>query len=73
MCGRTPCGERASLSYPSVLLELGTGFAFVGSQYHIEFDEEDYFLDLLFYHLKLRCYVIIISKTESSSPSTSAR
>ena len=41
------------------VLELGTGFAFVGSQYHIEFDDEDYFLDLLFYHLKLRCYVII--------------
>lgn len=41
------------------LLELGAGFAFLSSQYHIEFDDEDYFLDLLFYHVKLRCYVII--------------
>lgn len=45
------------------LLELGAGFAFLGSQYHIEFDDEDYYLDLLFYHVKLRCYVIIDLKT----------
>lgn len=40
------------------LLELGTGFAFVGSQYHLEVDGEDFYLDLLFYHFKLRCFVI---------------
>jgi predicted nuclease of restriction endonuclease-like (RecB) superfamily len=50
------------------LLELGTGFAFLGSQYHIEFDEEDYFLDLLFYHVKLRCYVIIDLKSGKFKP-----
>lgn len=41
------------------LLELGVGFSFVGSQYHLEVGGQDYYLDLLFYHLKLRCYVVI--------------
>jgi len=41
------------------LLELGVGFAFVGSQYHLEVGGEDFYLDLLFYHLHLRCYVVI--------------
>lgn len=41
------------------LLELGVGFAFVGSQYHLEVGGEDFYLDLLFYHLRLRCYVVI--------------
>ena len=50
------------------LLELGAGFAFLGSQYHIEFDQEDYFLDLLFYHVKLRCYVIIDLKSGKFRP-----
>jgi predicted nuclease of restriction endonuclease-like (RecB) superfamily len=50
------------------LLELGTGFAFLGSQYHLEFDEEDYFLDLLFYHVKLRCYIIIDLKSGKFRP-----
>jgi predicted nuclease of restriction endonuclease-like (RecB) superfamily len=50
------------------LLELGQGFAFLGSQYHIEFDDEDYFLDLLFYHVKLRCYVIIDLKSGRFKP-----
>ncbi|AFD19382.1 hypothetical protein MC3_02090 [Rickettsia slovaca str. D-CWPP] len=39
------------------LLELGQGFAFVGNQYHIELEGEDYYLDLVFYHIKLKCYV----------------
>ncbi len=39
------------------LLELGQGFAFVGNQYHIELEREDYYLDLVFYHIKLKCYV----------------
>lgn len=42
-----------------LLLELGTGFAFVGNQYHIQVGEEDFYIDLLFYNLKLRCYVAI--------------
>jgi len=45
------------------LLELGTGFAFAGSQYHIEISGKDFYIDLLFYHLKLRCYVVIELKT----------
>ena len=39
------------------LLELGQGFAFVGNQYHIELEGKDYYLDLVFYHIKLKCYV----------------
>jgi len=50
------------------LLELGVGFAFVGSQVHIEVGGEDFYLDLLFYHLKLRCYVVIELKTSSFKP-----
>lgn len=41
------------------LLELGVGFAFVGSQYHLEVGDQDFYLDLLFYHLRLRCFVVI--------------
>jgi predicted nuclease of restriction endonuclease-like (RecB) superfamily len=50
------------------LLELGAGFSFLGSQYHLEFDGEDYYLDLLFYHVKLRCYVVIDLKTGKFQP-----
>lgn len=41
------------------LMELGVGFAFVGSQYYLNIGGEDFYLDLLFYHLELRCFVII--------------
>ncbi len=41
------------------LLELGQGFAFVGRQVHMEVGDEDFYIDLLFYHLKLRCYVVV--------------
>ncbi|HRY47800.1 MAG TPA: PDDEXK nuclease domain-containing protein [Candidatus Paceibacterota bacterium] len=41
------------------LVELGAGFAFVGRQLHMEVGEDDFYLDLLFYHLKLRCFVVI--------------
>jgi len=41
------------------LLELGQGFAFVGRQVHLELDGDDFYIDLLFYHLKLRCYIVI--------------
>src|SRR3989339_1534169 len=50
------------------LLELGKDFAFVGRQYHLEVDEDDYYLDLLFYHLKLRCYVVIELKNTAFIP-----
>lgn len=50
------------------LLELGAGFAYVGRQVHLEVGGEDFFLDLLFYHLKLRCYVVIELKAGEFLP-----
>jgi predicted nuclease of restriction endonuclease-like (RecB) superfamily len=50
------------------LLEMGAGFAFVGSQYLLVVDGKDYFLDLLFYHLKLRCFVVIDLKVVEFQP-----
>ena len=50
------------------LIELGAGFAFVGQQYPLEVGGEDFFIDLLFYHLKLRCYVVIELKTTGFKP-----
>jgi len=50
------------------LLELGAGFAFVGRQVHLEFATHDYYLDLLFYHLKLRCYVVVELKAVPFDP-----
>lgn len=52
----------------SFLLELGKDFAFVGRQYHLEVDGDDYYIDLLFYHLKLRCYVVIELKNTAFKP-----
>lgn len=46
------------------LLELGTGFAYVGKEYRLEIGETENFIDLLFYHLQLRCYVVIEVKTD---------
>lgn len=50
------------------LLELGAGFSFVGRQYHLEVGNQDYYLDLLFYHLKLRCFVVIELKDNDFKP-----
>jgi predicted nuclease of restriction endonuclease-like (RecB) superfamily len=50
------------------LLELGAGFAFVGRQVHLEVGGEDFFIDLLFYHLKLRCYVVVELKAGAFKP-----
>ncbi len=50
------------------LLELGAGFSFVGSQYQLEVSGQDYYLDLLFYHLRLRCFVIIELKAGEFKP-----
>jgi len=50
------------------LLELGAGFAFIGQQYHLEIGDEDYYIDLLFYHLKLRCYVVLELKAVKFKP-----
>lgn len=50
------------------LLELGKGFAFLGRQYKIEVSENDYFIDLLFYHMELRCYIVIELKAGKFKP-----
>ena len=50
------------------LLELGSSFAFVGKQYHLEIDNEDYYIDLLFYNIKLHSYVVIELKTTKFKP-----
>jgi predicted nuclease of restriction endonuclease-like (RecB) superfamily len=50
------------------LIELGAGFAFVGQQFPLEVGGDDFFIDLLFYHLKLRCYIVIDLKTTAFKP-----
>lgn len=55
------------------LLELGVGFAFVGSQYHLQVGNEDYYIDLVFYHLRLRCFVIIDLKMTEFTPEMSGK
>ncbi len=50
------------------LMELGQGFAFMGRQYPITVDNETYFLDLLFYHAKLHCYVVVELKAGAFDP-----
>lgn len=50
------------------LIELGAGFAYVGRQVHLEVGGDDFFIDLLFYHLKLRCYVVIEIKSGKFKP-----
>lgn len=52
----------------NVLVELGKGFAFVGEQYKITVSEKDYFIDLLFYHLKLKCYIVVELKARDFEP-----
>src|SRR6266568_1244463 len=50
------------------LLELGIGFTFVGSNYHLVVGDEDFYLDLLFYHIRLRCFVVIELKRGAFKP-----
>ena len=50
------------------LMEMGAGFSFVGSQYPLEVSGKDYFLDLLFYHLRLRCFVVVDLKMGEFTP-----
>lgn len=52
----------------SFLLELGAGFSYIGRQVPLEVEGDDFFLDLLFYHLKLRCYVVIELKAGAFKP-----
>ncbi len=51
-----------------LLLELGEGFAFVGKEYHIEIENSDYYIDLLFYNMKVSSYVVIELKTTEFKP-----
>ena len=50
------------------LLELGAGFAFLGKQYHLEISGKDFYIDLLFYHIKLRCFIVIDLKIDEFKP-----
>lgn len=61
--------ERGLLEHlRSLILELGKGFAFVGNQYHLEVGGKDFYLDILFYHLRLRCFVVFDLKIEEFQP-----
>lgn len=55
------------------LLELGAGFSYVARQYRLEVDAEEFFVDLLFYHLRLRCFVVIELKTGKFKPEYSGK
>lgn len=50
------------------LLELGEGFAFLGRQYHLTVNSKDFYIDLLFYHVKLRSYIVIELKADEFQP-----
>lgn len=61
--------ERAMLTrIKNVLLELGKGFSFVGNQYKISTEDNEYYIDLLFYHLELRCYIVVELKANKFKP-----
>ena len=61
--------ERALVGHiEKFLLELGQGFAFVGRQVHLEVGGDDFYIDLLFYHVKLRCYVVVELKARDFKP-----
>jgi predicted nuclease of restriction endonuclease-like (RecB) superfamily len=55
------------------LLEMGVGFAFVGSQYRLEVEGDEYYIDLLLYHLKLKCYIVIDLKVTEFKPEYSGK
>jgi len=55
------------------LLELGNGFAFVGRQYQLEIGDDEFYIDLLFYHLKLRCFIVIELKKGKFKPEHSGQ
>lgn len=66
--------ERALVEHmQKFLLELGVGFAFVGSQYRLEVEGDEFFVDLLFYHLALNCFVVIELKTTDFKPEYSGQ
>jgi predicted nuclease of restriction endonuclease-like (RecB) superfamily len=55
------------------LLELGVGFSFMGNQYHLEIGGDDFYIDLLFYHVRLRCYIVIDLKMTEFKPEYSGK
>lgn len=55
------------------LLELGVGFSFIASQYHLDVGDDDYYLDLLFYHFRLHCFVVIDLKVKEFIPEFSGK
>lgn len=60
--------EQLTKHITQFLLELGTGFAFIGKQYKIEVGDKDFYIDLLFYHTKLRCYIVVELKAKGFKP-----
>lgn len=52
----------------NVLLEFGNGFSFIGNQYKLTVENKDFYIDLLFYHVKLKCYVAVELKTDEFVP-----
>lgn len=50
------------------LMELGAGFAFIGRQYRLEVEGDEFFIDLLFYHIRLKCYVVVELKATAFKP-----
>ena len=56
-----------------VLIELGNGFAFVGNQYKLTVSNKDYFIDLLLYHLKLKCYIVVELKAREFEPTVAGQ
>ena len=57
-----------SATWKDFLLELGQGFAFVGRQYRLEVSDKEFYIDLLFYHLGLRCFVVVELKKGDFKP-----
>jgi predicted nuclease of restriction endonuclease-like (RecB) superfamily len=55
------------------LLELGAGFAFVGRQFRLEIDDDEFFIDLLFYHTRIKCYVVVELKAGTFEPDHTGR
>ena len=60
--------DEAGFYIAQFLLELGKGFAFIGRQYHVEIAENDYYIDLLFYHVTLKCFVVVELKNRKFTP-----
>lgn len=65
--------EQLTKHITKFLLELGQGFAFVGKQYHLKVGGSDFYIDLLFYHTKLHCYVVVELKARAFEPGDPAQ